>query len=207
MTQNHDDFAERLRRAKAARAALNAAQNAMDAADRRRAVTMFDPVCTLFGDMYSAGVCFPAGLTPSAQSVRETTRTRLTLPKLTVAIDTRRQLVVEVVKRGDRLVYHAYIWEMHSRLDPLWTADVQELSDWLLAQVAQFDINQTREPPPAPPPRRRSYEQGPKSLDSQLFNPLADEDQDTSLERRREVRDDDTDDGRDGREQRVIELD
>lgn len=133
-------FSDRLDQQRAQLRAGHEFSNANAARNDQSRINFFLPICELVGQMHAADVRFPAGRPPTRDHVLNTVALSTIGPRISISIDSRRQIILETtVRAGGVLQYAAYIWEISHATDVLNTDSVSKVSDWLARQVSQFE--------------------------------------------------------------------
>lgn len=166
---DNEQLFDALQQARGKRSELTPVTPTVQDPTRIQKIRFFRPVCDLLGQLHDAGVRFPAGMIMS-RTVANANINSNNDPRLSISIDTRRQMVLECVARNGILCYSAYIWEISSRSCDLITADIAALTRWLAERIAEFEYQPTirRHPtglsrtsmPPASPAEPFAVEDG-----------------------------------------------
>jgi len=184
-----NDFIDRLRRQRDEQGRGDLSSEHVIALHEQK-VTFYAPIADLIGQMYDAGVTFPAGRPPT-RSIAMAAAERSTVgPRVRISIDTRREIILELTSRDQQLMFSAYIWEISRSTSALVTVSIGEVADWLAEQVAQFGYQPSRQTQWRP--RRRA------GMPPATPGPPVPPEETVVIE--------DDDEGSDGREQRVIDL-
>lgn len=188
---DNEGFFDALRQARSTQRG-DTIQQQLAAAARLKAEMLryFTPVLNMMGSMHAAGVRFQAGMVPTREAAEQAARQSKSNPRVSISIDTRRELILEVVVRDSQMLYSAYIWEIASKTCLLETTEVSAVRAWLVDMVAQFEYQPART---SHGDRRRRTGMPPATPMDQWFPP---EEEPVSED----------DDETDGREQRVIDL-
>jgi len=186
---DNDGFFEQLNNRRAARDRTTDERAESVARLRALMLRYFDPILDMIGSMYAAGIRFPAGRVPSREAARVAAEKCSTGPRLSISIDTRRELILEVTVRDAQLSYSAYIWEISTKTSLLETTELSAVRAWLVEQVSQFEYQPSRQAQAG----RTGRPGMPPAMPHVPWEPD-------------EVPVEDDDDEPDGREQRVIDL-
>lgn len=131
-------------------------QNVRWLLQRRR--TFFEPVYRLLDQMRAAQVLFPAGAPPSGAYVRALVEGSDGGPRVTIPVDTARQIEIDLAEQDGELAFKAGVWSngwsSQRRVeDYVLTKDVSELAAWLADVVCLYEQGTPSSPANRRPPQ------------------------------------------------------
>lgn len=153
------DIQRRLAERRQARAGADADQQGT-AFTRANLINFFEPVMHMISKLRRAGARFEAAQLPSYTSMLTTVTASPAIPTVYISVDTRRSVVITISRTDDRLQYYAHVLETCVKTNPIYTNDVDELEEWMLDRIVEFEYRPNRitrppareqGPPPASP--------------------------------------------------------